>query len=332
MKNVHVIVLGGTIVYQKGQDNNKNAVKLLSDIGDSVKEINITAEDMLGKASSAMTIIDLFAVAKRVNELCEQELDGIVVVQGTDTIEETAFILDLMTTGEAPVVVTGAMRHVGLLGADGGANLKDAIVVAASQDIKGVGCVVVSNGEIHAANNVQKKHTQNVAAFQSDLGPIGIISEGTPRVLYIPRREKNILKDMEYVLDMEAASIYTAAVFVGEDGRLLKYLKAAGYQGVVIQGMGGGHVSTEFAENLHEIIDEFPIILASRTGGGEILQSTYEGYPGSEVELLKRGLISAGMLTPSKSRILLSILVTANCNRDEIEKYFKWIGQLGGTG
>lgn len=122
-------------------------------------------------------------MATEITRLFEEGSDGIVITQGTDTIEETAFVLDLLVDAETPIVVTGAMRNPSLPGADGPANLLASVQVASSFAARGLGTLVVFNDEVHAARFVRKTHTQNPATFRSSpVGPIGWISEGTPRI------------------------------------------------------------------------------------------------------------------------------------------------------
>ncbi|MGI8649834.1 MAG: asparaginase, partial [Rubrobacter sp.] len=117
---------------------------------------------------------------------------------------------------------------------------------------------------------------------------------------------------------------------LGDDGRLLEAVEDTGYRGLVIEAMGGGHVSSIMVEKLEELAQKMPVVLASRTGGGEVLRKTY-GFPGSEIDLLDRGLISASALDGLKARLLLSLLLRSGASREEISHAFEtWV--FGGSG
>jgi L-asparaginase len=223
---------------------------------------------------------------------------------------------------DAPVVVTGAMRNPTLPGADGPANLLAAIQVGASDAARGLGTMVVLNDEIHAARFVRKTHTSNSATFRSDpVGPLGWVSEGIPRVVLHPvGRHKIALSE-----DAQDRPVALHTVTLGDDGRVLSTIEEQGYAGLVIEAMGGGHVPSVMVENLEDLAGKIPVILASRTGGGEVLRATY-GFVGSEVDLLERGLIYAGPLDGLKARLFLALLLRSGATKEEIRDSFdSWL-------
>ena len=168
-KNIVLFTLGGTIAYT-GQSQSLTGQDLLKSISGLNPNINISVIPFLQKASSSLTIQDIISLAKEIKQTIEtQQVDGVVVTQGTDTIEESAFILDMLLPRAIPIVVTGAMRHPMQAGAEGPANLLAAIHVAVSEEASGIGTVVVLNDEIHSPLFVRKAHTQNVAAFRSEV-------------------------------------------------------------------------------------------------------------------------------------------------------------------
>ncbi|MBA2961721.1 MULTISPECIES: asparaginase [Ramlibacter] len=250
---------------------------------------------------------------------------GAVVVQGTDTIEDTAFVLDLLATqGGAPVVVTGAMRGPQAPGADGPANLLAAVTAAADTRLRGLGAVVVLNDEIHAARWVQKAHTGFTSAFESPgAGRIGAIVEG--RVQLLARPEGRIALPTASILSTAAVpAVAQVPLGLGDDGRLLPALAALGYAGAVIEGMGAGHVPSSCAEALGSLAAQMPVVLCTRVRAGRVFTKTY-GFPGSEMDLLERGLVAAGHITAGKARLLLSLLLSAGTDRAGIGQVF---GQL----
>ena len=174
------------------------------------------------------------------------------------------------------------------------------------------------NDEIHAARFVRKAHTQNPAAFSSaPAGPVGYLYEGRPRVVVRPAGCRRI----ELPPDAEPRPVALYKVPFGDDGRLLREVGRLGYEGLVVEALGGGHLPTSMVGILEELARRLPVVLASRTGGGEVLTRTY-GFPGSEIDLLGRGLIPAGPLDGLKARILLSLLLRSGAPRDEITEAF----------
>jgi L-asparaginase len=234
-------------------------------------------------------------------------------------MEETSFALELLVDADRPIVVTGAMRNPTLAGADGPANLLAAVQVAASPDAVALGTLVVANDEIHAARFVRKTHTSSPSSFQSPgAGPLGWIIEGRARIFFrvaklqgIPRRAPDAVP---------AVALLTSVL--GDDARLVTTLEDLGYAGLVLEGFGGGHVPRVVVAALSDLAARRPVVLASRTGSGEVLRDTY-GYAGAERDLLGRGLISAGFLNGPKARILLSLLLSHELDLDGIRGAFE---------
>lgn len=322
MKKIYLLAVGGTISYAKGHMQ-KNGEQILSEAGLSREAYDVTVWDVLHKASSDMKVEDLFFIAKQVNKAVREGAEGIVVSQGTDTIEETAFFLELTVASDVPVIVTGAMRHTGLLGADGGANIKAAVIAAASDRLRGEGCCVAFDEKFIPAWYVRKTNTQSLDTFQSQFGPIGYISEGKLRIVAHCRKPEGNYKFSEEILDRKPAEVYVHAVNIGDDGRVLEYVRNMGYGGVVLEGLGGGHCTAEMAAAAIRLNREIPVIMSSRTGSGEVLADTYAGYPGSEAELRKNGILFSGILDARKTRILLILFLTKGLTQKEIASRIK---------
>ncbi|GAA4676283.1 asparaginase [Streptomyces chumphonensis] len=279
--------------------------------------IGLKAQDFRRLPGASLTFEDLTALSATIAaELETGEVDGVVVTQGTDTIEETAFLLDLYHGHEQPLVVTGAMRNPTLPGADGPANLHSAVLAAADPGLGGAGCLVVLGDEIHSARTVRKSHTTSPAAFTSPAcGPIGRIAENrVRRVGGLPRRGPFVP-----VPDREArVGLYT--VTLGDDGALLD-LWDGNCDGLVVAAFGVGHVPERLVEGLTELASRIPVILASRIGNGPVLSDTY-GFSGSEKDLLGRGLIGAGDLGPYQARLLLHALLAHGADGATVRETF----------
>jgi L-asparaginase len=242
--------------------------------------------------------------------------DGVVVVQGTDTLEETAYLVDLLWRHDSPIVVTGAMRNPSMAGSDGPANLLAAVQSAASPELRGLGALVVFNDQIHAARFVRKTHSTSTSTFASpNAGPIGLMVEGRPvRVMNVERRPVHRL------VRSPSARVATYTVTMGDDGESLRGL-ADQCDGLVVAALGVGHVPERLAGTLVDFAGTIPVVLASRTGAGPVLTGTY-GFVGSETYLLERGLISAGLLDPFKARVLLKVALDCDYDRDRIRTAF----------
>ncbi len=244
---------------------------------------------------------------------------GIVVTQGTDTLEETAYAFELLTSFDEPVVFTAAMRSSDALSPDGPANLMAAVRVAACPDAQGSGVLVVLNDEIHSATDVRKMHTSSTAAFASPLvGPVGYLSEGRVRVLRKPAGRVTV----DLPRDAGDARIASLTVGLDDDDALVGAVVELGYDGLVLAAFGGGHVPSWMVPAIESVARQIPTVLASRTAVGELLRHSY-GYAGSETDLLARGLISAVGLTATKARILLRLLLAAGVPRDQIARCFE---------
>jgi L-asparaginase len=222
-----------------------------------------------------------------------------------------------------PIVFTGAMRHAGLVGNDGPANLLDAVRTAGSKAARGIGCVVVMNDEIHAARAVRKLHTSSPAAFGSPVvGPVGWMVEGVPHLRDRPFPRVHVEVD-------EGAPIVRpplVKIVFDDDGWWLPRIREMNAPGLVLEAMGGGHVPSRIATELAELAPRIPIVVTSRTGGGEVLRSTYGGFPGSETMLIEAGLIPAGSLDSLKARIALALLLTSGASRDNIASVLSMLG------
>lgn len=311
LPRILVLSLGGTITMlpdaSGGISPRLGAADLVASLPALAEVADIEAHSPFRLPSPSLTLANLVDTAGLINQGFANGFDGAVVIQGTDTIEESAFILDLLVGGDKPVVVTGAMRGAEAPGADGPANLLSACIVAASPEARGLGTLVVLNYDIHAARFVQKSHTALPSAFSSPLtGPIGVVAERRARFFVRLTRLRCLAES-----DGPPAPVALFKWAMGEDGRMLSALRVLGYEGLVVEGMGAGHVPAEVAPLLGEIAEHIPVVLATRAMSGPVFTQTY-GYPGAEIDLIGRGLVPSGYLSGLKARLLLGFTLRSD--------------------
>ncbi len=248
------------------------------------------------------------------------ELDdfvGVVVVHGTDTLEETAFYLDVVYDGSKPIVLTGSMKNASELGYDGLTNLVSSIQVAMSDASKNQGVLVVMNYEINAACEVTKTHTLNLDTFKSfEFGPLGIIDGDD--VLYY----RSIIMRRVYGLkNAYNLNTYLLKAYAGMNGDVIDYYVEKGAKGIVIEALGRGNLPPLMIESIKNAIsNDVAIVIVSRCYGGRVLD-TY-GYLGGGKDLVNAGCILGGNLNGQKARILLMIGLENGLRHDSLIQLF----------
>ncbi len=252
--------------------------------------------------------------------------DGVVLVQGTDTIEETAYLLDLHWDRPEPLVVTGAMRPPAAPGADGPANLLGAVVVAAATASRDLGVLVVPGDDVHAASRVRKGDSISTSAFSSaPFGVLGRLHEGSVTYASRPARWP-VLPEPVPGRDPRVALLET---HLGDDGALLRLVCDADYDGVVVAAYGAGHLSADMASAVSDAVRRVPVVLSTRTGCGPVLSRTY-GFVGSEQDLLARGAVPSGWLDARKARLLLWSLLAADLSSEQARAVLRERGAAPG--
>lgn len=317
---IRVLALGGTIAMTGdgpgGVTPTLTGELLVAAVPGLGKVADVTASTFRQMPGAHLGFADLEALAAEI-AANPTGADGFVVTQGTDTIEETAFALDRLLPAGRPVVVTGAMRNPTLAGADGPANLLAAVTVAADAGAAGRGVLVVLNDEIHAARFVRKMHSSGPDAFASPTaGPVGWVSEGQPHLVLATETIAPLPSGQT-----QDATVALIRLTLGDDGRLIDAAVAAGYAGLVVEGMGGGHAAPAMAEAIERATATVPVVLASRAGAGATLARTY-GFPGGEIDLQRRGVLLAGWLDGLKARVLLTLALHRGIARDRLPEVF----------
>lgn len=311
---VAVFALGGTIAMTRGENGaiapSLSGEALMAAVPGLTDVADITVHSPRQKPGASLTIPDILTVASEVRSALGTGVNGAIVVQGTDTIEETAFLLDCILEASAPVVVTGAMRGPEAAGADGPANLLASAIVAAS-GARDTGVLVVLGDTAHAARHVRKGHTARPDAFTSaPFGPLGYVFEGQFR----QSLHRTVGQTLYLDADVAIPPVALLQIGLGDDGRMLRHLPEMGFEGAVIAAMGAGHVPQPIVEELGTLADTIPVVLSSRVATGPVFEHTY-GFAGSEIDLLQRHLLPGGSLGPLKARLLLQLGLAAGYNQ-----------------
>lgn len=305
-RRIRLLATGGTIAFRSaegGATPQAAGAELLATTG--VEGLAVDVVDVASVSSIALRDEDLVALAAEVRASAALGYDGVVVAHGTDTLEETAYFLALACPDVGvPVVLTGAMRHDGSPGADGPANLRDALLAAAEPALAEVGPAVVWDGEIHAARFVAKTHGTRAAAFASLLaGPVGCVVERAVELWLAPR----YVDALGPVASAPLPRVELVPMTIGAGPEHGVAVLGTGPAGIVIDGFGAGHVAPAALDVVDEAVAAgLPVVVASRCGAGPTLSETY-GVPGTELDLRRRGALMAGALAPRKARLRLAV-------------------------
>ncbi|WLI13597.1 MULTISPECIES: asparaginase [Pseudomonas] len=317
-----IAALGGTVSMQarnaeEGVFPTISGETLLTSAPQIMTLARVTVETLGLLPSASLDFEFLLSVLSWANFQIKQGAVGVVITQGTDTLEETATFFDHLWDHDEPLVLTGAMRSAAQTGAEGPANLLDACRVALAENSRRRGVQVVMNGQIHQASVVRKTDSLALQAFSSPIfGPAGMLVEETVRYLRQPAQRR--------VLPLPKKTTQKIALLqatLSADTLLLENILELGYDGLVISAFGAGHLSKSWADIVEKIAERIPVIIATRTGSGSTAQSSY-GFMGSEMDLIRKGASMAGFLCPRKARILLWLLM--GCQRQaELARYLK---------
>ncbi len=333
--HVHLAALGGTIAStgtggvtpQVGAADIAAAASL--DTLPATPELSF--EQIAQVGSGSITLDHLADVVRAARRAAQAGARALVLTQGTDTLEETTFALSVMNDSGIPIITTGAMRNPTLPGADGPANVRSAVITALDPRIAALPALLVFADELHDPAFVRKSHTSSIATFTSGpaAGPIGWVSEDALVPAHMPVALPTPFTVPEAPTGpaaSPAAAAYPQVALIeatlGDSLAWIDGLPDAGYSGAVIAGVGGGHVPADAAERVGALAQRIPVVLASRTGAGRTLQQTY-GYPGSEIDLLGRGLIPAGRLDARKARLIAVLAIQQGSDVDAALEFYR---------
>jgi L-asparaginase len=313
---VAMFALGGTIAAPVDATGGNAGMTLSADdiVGDLAARagVEVEARTFRRLPSASLGLDDLVELAAEISRALVHGASGAVVTVGTDTLEEVAYLLDLLVASDEPVVVTGAMRNAGLPGADGPANLLAALRVATSPEARGIGTLVVMDDQVHLARFARKSHSSSTAAFTSaNTGPVGWIVEGRVRIPLVPRRRTVPLPPPTRI-----PRVGLVRLALGDDPAAIEAVAALS-EGLVVEVMGAGHAPADSMPALRAAAARIPVVMVSRTGAGELYRAV-GSFPGSEQDLLDAGLLPADALDALKARILLTLCLGAALDREAL--------------
>lgn len=260
----------------------------------------------------------MLKLSKNVKELIKKpEVDGIIVTHGTDTLEETAYFLDLTVKTNKPIVVIGAMKTSSEPDWDGPRNLLDAIHIINNPNSENIGVLVCLNGEINAASEVTKTHTEDIETFHSlDFGALGFVERGTVIFNRLPRKLET------FETDTINSNVDLIKVYAGMNDKFFKYSAESGVDGVVVEAMGVGNVPPTTFSGIKYIVEKgIPVVLVSRCPAGETLD--IYGYPGAGKWLKELGVIFSDYLNGQKARVKMMICLGLTKEISNLRKMFE---------
>ncbi|MCO7625767.1 asparaginase [Pseudomonas putida] len=326
LANVVVLATGGTIAGAGASAANSatyQAAKvgieqLIAGIPELSKLANVRGEQVMQIASESITNDNLLQLGRRVSELADsKDVDGIVITHGTDTLEETAYFLNLVEKTDKPIIVVGSMRPGTAMSADGMLNLYNAVAVASSKEAHGKGVLVTMNDEIQSGRDVSKMINIKTEAFKSPWGPLGMVVEGKSYWFRLPAKRHTMdsefdIKNIKSLPDVEIAYSYGNV-----DDTAYKALAQAGAKAIIHAGTGNGSVSSRVV----------PSLQALRKDGVQIIRSSHANAGGfvlrnAEQPDDKYDWVVAHDLNPQKARILAMVALTKTNDSKELQRMF----------
>lgn len=318
MKKILVLHTGGTIAMTADPDGQvaPTALNPMSQLAIDLPDIELLVYEPFHLPSPHVTTQEMLQLYQLICQWAGQ-VDGVVVTHGTDTLEETAYVLDTLAVPDLPIVLTGAMRSSNELGSDGVYNYLCALRVASHDKSKGKGVLVVMNDEIHAAKYVTKTHTTNIFTFQTPThGPLGIIMKQD--ILFFKTAEPRVRFHLEELV----GNVPIIKAYAGMGEELLGLLSPEAVDGVVIEALGAGNLPPDTLVALDRLmLHGVPIVLVSRCFNG-IAEPVYN-YRGGGRDLARRGILFVKELNAPKARLKLLIALNAGLTGSELKSYME---------
>jgi len=310
-KNIAIISTGGTIASKRNSKTGLLESGVMS--GEELSKkckipnyIRIIIKSVFQIPSSHMTFEHLIKLKQNIETIFKDTtIDGVVITHGTDTLEETAFFLDLVISNKRPLVITGSQRGPELEGTDAFVNLKDSIILAASKEAEGLGTVVLFNEKIFSPKHVKKNHASNINGFDSKgVGYLGTVDQ---QEVYV--YQKPTYKD-KFVLKQSLPTIEVVKTSLGSDGKFIDCARKNGASGIIIEGFGRGHVPPETLESIEKATkrDVYVILTTSAEEGN--VKVIYD-FPGSVKSLKRRNVILAKNYDSKKAKIKLAVMIAS---------------------
>ncbi|MFD2704412.1 asparaginase [Salibacterium lacus] len=322
MKTIVILHTGGTIAMQKDTETGGITTGEVNPLQQSMipgtDTYHIISEELLQLPSPHMTpgrMVSLYhGMQDRIHRF---QADGVVITHGTDTMEETAFLLDLFHNRDVPVVITGAMRSDSDLSPDGPLNLAAAVHTAADDQARGAGVLVVMNEEIHAAADVMKMHSSNAAAFQSpETGPIGRFVNNRIHLNHRPVHRHVFPAGS---MDKKVPLLKT---YTGMEPEVVEHLSSFPLDGIVLEGMGIGNIPPSITAPVYTLLERgVPVVLTSRCPGGTV-EDVYS-YEGGGRRLKEAGVVFTGGWSGPKARLMLMAALECCSSREELRQCFE---------
>lgn len=317
MKNILIVFTGGTFSMMIDESTGSavprySGEELLVKIPEARNLANISCYDFGKFPGPHMTPELMLQLSNKIKELINSNsFDGVIVTHGTDTLEETAYFLDLSIKTSHPIVVIGSMKNSSEADWDGPRNLLDAIQVCLNENCRDLGVLVCLNGEINAASEVTKTFTEEIDSFRSlDFGALGFVQNGRVILNRLPRKLEKI------ETDSINTNVDLITVYAGMDEKFFKFSADSGAEGIVVEALGVGNVPPTAFEGIKYAVEKnIPVVLVSRCPAGDTLD--IYGYPGAGKWLHNLGVLFAGYLNGQKARIklILSLGVTKDLNK-----------------
>jgi L-asparaginase len=320
---VRLIATGGTISNRVG--GRLSADELLQSIPTLDRYVRADAEQFANVSSSSLTLAQWLDLARRINAVLrdDAELAGIVVTSGTDTLEETAYFLNLTVRTDKPVVVVGSMRNPSTLGYEGAANLLAGFRVAAEPASRGKGVLVVLNDEINAARDVAKTDSLRLDTFRSrGFGPLGTVD--SDRVIYYraPTRRHTAGSEFDVFRVKSLPRVDVVLVYQDASGDVIKAIVDLGAQGIVIGAAGAGAMSGTQAEGVDYAMNKHVVVVTTTRAGSGRIPGRTNPSASSGGRGQPRSRISGDDLSPVKARVLLMLALTVTRDAAEIQRMF----------